>query len=53
MTNFINAFRDFKASKDLGIKNAHIVYMQNVGFVCFWFFDKTTMIRLKNTEIIC
>ncbi len=53
MKKFIQAFRDLDQSKRMGIPTARIVYLKNTGWVCFWFFNDTTLLRLKEAEIIC
>lgn len=53
MKNFLSAFRDFKTSKHLNIKNSKIVYLKGTGYVCFWFFSENTINRLTDAEIIC
>jgi hypothetical protein len=53
MKKFIQAFRDLEQSKRMGIDKARIVYLKNTGWQCFWFFNDTTLMRLKEAEIIC
>lgn len=53
MKNLITAFRDYKLAEKMGIKQAKIVYLQNTGWVCFWFFNKRTIKKLPNAEIVC
>lgn len=53
MRKFLQAFRDLEQSKRMGINTARIVYLKHWGWHCFWFFNDTTLMRLKEAEIIC
>lgn len=51
MKKLIQAYRDFKKAKELEFTKPKIIYSDDLGFVCTWWYSEQTINKL-NAEII-